>query len=94
MNYDIKQSGAYIRALRIQPQYTQEESASTVNIDWSFLNRIESGQKGCFEDLLIRSSELLHVPLDTLICGGHIADHEALEMCDLWMMSSRRWSSV
>lgn len=90
MNYDIKRSGAYIRALRIQPQYTQEGSASVANMDRSFLN----GQRGCSEDLLIRSSELLHVPLDTLIRSGHIADHEALEMCDLWMMSSRRWSSV
>lgn len=76
MNYDIKRSGAYIRALRIKNQYTQEELASAVTIDRSFLSRIESGQKGCSVDLLIRFSELFQVPLDELIGGGLTSEHE------------------
>ena len=76
MNYDIKRSGAYIRALRIKNRYTQEELAKAVKMDRSFLSRIESGQKGCSVDLLIRFSELFQVPLEELIGGGLIAEHE------------------
>ena len=83
MNYDIKRSGAYIRALRIKNQYTQEELAGAANIDRSFLSRIESGQKGCSVDLLIRFSELFQIPLEALIGGGHIAEHGPTNMMRL-----------
>ena len=70
MEYDIRRSGAYIRNLRIQEKYTQEDLAKAMNIDRSFLSRIESGKKGCSVDLLLQLSEFFHVPLDALVLGG------------------------
>ena len=69
MNYDMKRSGAYIQNLRIQKGYTQNELAKAINIDQSFLSRIEAGQKGCSVDMFIQLSELFHVSLDALILG-------------------------
>jgi len=70
MNYDMKRSGAYIRNLRIQNGYTQHEFAKAMNIDQSFLSRIEAGQKGCSVDMFIQLSEFFHVSLDALILGA------------------------
>ena len=67
MNYDMKQSGTRIQNFRIQYGYTQEELAKAVNIDRSFLSRIESGKKGCSVDLFIQLAELFRVSLDELI---------------------------
>ena len=69
MNYDMKRSGAYIQNLRIQKGYTQNELAKAINIDQSFLSRIEAGQKGCSVDMFIQLSEFFHVSLDALILG-------------------------
>jgi transcriptional regulator with XRE-family HTH domain len=69
MNYDMKRSGAYIQNLRIQNGYTQGELAQAMNIDRSFLSRIESGSKGCSVDLFVQFSEFFHVSLDALILG-------------------------
>ena len=69
MNYDMKRSGVYIQNLRIQNGYTQHELAKAMNIDQSFLSRIEAGQKGCSVDLFIQFSEFFHVSLDALILG-------------------------
>lgn len=69
MHYDMKRSGVYIQNLRIQNGYTQNELAKAMNIDQSFLSRIEAGQKGCSVDLFIQFSEFFHVSLDALILG-------------------------
>ena len=69
MNYDIKQSGERIRQLRTNRGYTQDEFAATMNIDRSFLSRVESGKKGCSVDMFVQISELFHVSLDFLILG-------------------------
>ncbi len=74
MYYDIKQSGERIRQLRIQSGYTQNELAEKLNIDQSFLSRIESGRKGCSVDLFVQFSELFHVSLDVLILGLETTD--------------------
>ena len=70
MHYDIKQSGDRIRQLRIQNGYTQEGLAEKLNIDQSFLSRVESGRKGCSVDLFVQLSECFHVSLDVLILGS------------------------
>ena len=44
MNYDMKQSGERIQQLRIQHGYTQGELARELNVDRSYLSRIESGK--------------------------------------------------
>lgn len=69
MNYDMKRSGAYIQNLRIRNGYTQNELAKVMNIDQSFLSRIEAGSKGCSVDMFIQLSEFFHVSLDALILG-------------------------
>lgn len=69
MNYDMKRSGAYIRNLRIQNGYTQGELAQALNMDRSFLSRIEAGRKGCSVDLFVQFSECFQVSLDVLILG-------------------------
>ncbi len=74
MYYDIEQSGERIRQLRIQNGYTQERLAEKLNIDQSFLSRIESGSKGCSVDLFVQLSKLFHVSLDVLILGLEAED--------------------
>ena len=69
MNYDMKRSGAYIQNLRIQKGYTQGQVAKALNMDRSYLSRIESGAKGCSVDLFIQLSEFFHVSIDSLILG-------------------------
>lgn len=69
MNYDMKQSGARIRQLRIKRGLTQETTAAELNIDRSYYNRIEAGKKGCSIDLFIQLSEMFHTSLDYLIMG-------------------------
>ena len=70
MNYDMKQSGERIRQLRISRSYTQDELAAALNINRSFLSRIESGRKGCSVDLFVQFAEFFHVSLDFLILGS------------------------
>lgn len=69
MAYDIKQSGARIRQLRIKNGLTQEKTANALNIDQSYYGRIETGKRGCPVDLLIQFSDLFDVSLDYLILG-------------------------
>ncbi len=71
MNYDMKQSGARIRQLRIKSGLTQEKTANKLNIDRSFYSRIESGKSGCSVDLLVQLSMLFQVSLDYIILGKH-----------------------
>lgn len=79
MNYDMKRSGAYIQNLRVQNGYTQGQMAKALNMDRSYLSRIESGAKGCSVDLFIQLSEFFHVPIDSLILGmerDDVLEHE------------------
>ena len=69
MNYDMKKSGARIQHLRIQHGYSQEKFAKLLNVDRSYLSRIESGKNGCSVDLLIQLSKLFEVSLDYIILG-------------------------
>ncbi|MDE7244983.1 MAG: helix-turn-helix domain-containing protein [Oscillospiraceae bacterium] len=69
MNYSMQRSGAYIQSLRVQNGYTQGELAKALNIDQSFLSRIEAGQKGCSVDMFVQLSKFFQVPLNDLILG-------------------------
>lgn len=69
MAYNIKESGARIRQLRIQNSYTQEKLAGALNIDRSLLSHVEAGKRGCSIDLFVRLSEFFNVSLDLLILG-------------------------
>ena len=70
MNYDMIRSGKRIQQLRMEKGYTQDELAAALNINRSFVSRIESGKKGCSVDLFIQLSELFQVSLDFLILGA------------------------
>ena len=54
MNYDMIRSGKRIQQLRMEKGYTQDELAAALNINRSFVSRIESGKKGCSVDLFIQ----------------------------------------
>ncbi len=69
MVYNIKESGARIRQLRIQSGYTQEKLAGALNIDRSLLSHIEAGKRSCSVDLLIQLSDFFDVSLDLLVLG-------------------------
>ena len=69
MNYDMIRSGKRIQQLRMEKGYTQDELAVALNINRSFLSRIESGKKGCPVDVFIQLSEIFQVSLDFLILG-------------------------
>ena len=58
MVYNIKESGARIRQLRIQSGYTQEKLAGALNID-----------RSRSVDLLIQLSDFFDVSLDLLVLG-------------------------
>lgn len=69
MNYDMIRSGKRIQQLHMEKGYTQDELAAALNINRSFVSRIESGKKGCSVDLFIQFSEIFQVSLDFLILG-------------------------
>ena len=79
MNYDMKQSGERIQQLRIRHGYTQGELASELNVDRSYLSRIESGKNGCSVDLFIQLSRHFSVSLDYIILGQERYDPAMLE---------------
>lgn len=72
MDYNMKQSGEYIKSLRIRNGYTQSGLSKAMNIDQSYLSRIESGAKGCSVDLFIQFSNFFHVSLDSLVFGPEV----------------------
>ena len=74
MAYDIKESGARIRKLRIQSGYTQEKLAEALNVDQSYYGRIETGKRGCPVDIFVQISDLFGVSLDYLIRGRSDSD--------------------
>ena len=82
MTYDIKECGERIRQLRLQKRLTQEEVAVLLNIDRSFYGRIESGQKGCSVDILVRLVSFYEASLDYLVLGteeNHLFQIKAVE---------------
>lgn len=74
MNYDMKESGKRIQQLRIQHRYSQQQLAKKLNINRSYLSRIESGNNGCSVDLFIQLSSLFQISLDELILGREQKD--------------------
>lgn len=79
MNYDMKLSGARIQQLRMSRGYTQDELAAEMNINRSFLSRIESGKKGCSVDLFVQFTEFFQVSLDFLILGKELGVAQGTE---------------
>lgn len=76
--YNVLKTATRIRGLRTAQGYTQEVAAQLLDIDRSYMSRIENGAKGCSVDLFIRLSELYRVSLDYLILG-RVADQVSLK---------------
>ncbi len=80
MNYDMEKTGQRIQQLRIQHRYTQKQLADRLNIDRSFLSRVEAGEKGCSVDLLIQLSDCFEVSLDYIVMGkGDVVNKEQVK---------------
>ena len=86
MHYDMKRCGERIRQLRVQIGYTQEKTASALNIDQSYYGRIETGKRGCSVELFIQLSDLFGVSLDYLILGR--SSNSPLKESDLTQLKS------
>ena len=67
--YNIKETAARIRDLRVSFGYTQERVAALLGSDRRSLSHIENGSRGCSLDMLIRISALYEVPMDYLLFG-------------------------
>lgn len=67
--YNMKETASRIRDLRKIHRYTQEQAAELLEIDRRTLGNIETAQKGCSVDMLIRITELYDVSLDYLLMG-------------------------
>ena len=80
--YNIKETAARIRDLRVSFGYTQESAAEHIGIERSFLSRVETGANGCSIDILVRFAELYHVPLDYLIFGKSSQNTDARNTID------------
>lgn len=84
MLYIMEESGRRIAKLRIQKGYTQERLADALNIDRSYLSKIEAGKRSCSIDLLVQLSAFFGVSLDYLVLGkkGFIENVELTNMLD------------
>lgn len=67
--YNIQETSARIRQLRIELGYTQSKASELLEIDKSSLSHIEKGTKGCSVDLLMRIAETYSTTVDYLLIG-------------------------
>ena len=69
MYYNTKASGARIRELRLAKKLDQIELAELPNVSHGYISFIESGKRGCSDDLMIQIFEIFGTSLDYLILG-------------------------
>lgn len=69
--YNLTQSGERLKELRNKKgkAYTQERVAEEVGISREFLNRLETGKKGCSVDLLVIFAQYYDVTMDYITYG-------------------------
>ena len=70
--YNTKETATRIRDLRKIHRYTQEQAAELLEVDRRTLSNIETAQKGCSVDMLIRITEVYDVTLDYLLMGNDL----------------------
>ena len=76
--YNLAESGKRLKELRNEKgkAYTQEKVAEEVGISREYLNRLETGKKGCSVDLLVIFAQYYDVTMDYITYGkvetGHI----------------------
>lgn len=76
--YNLAESGKRLKELRNKKgeAYTQEKVAEEVGISREYLNRLETGKKGCSVDLLVIFAQYYDVTMDYITYGkveiGHI----------------------
>lgn len=62
--------GAAIRAARKARKWTLEELGGRVGVDTGNLSRLERGQQGASQDLLVKICEVLGLPLSSSLAAG------------------------
>ena len=77
--YDMKESGARIKALRLKKHVTQEKMADDLGVTIETVSRIERGARGASIDLLSMAAVYLNTTIDYLV-NGKEADHDG-ELC-------------
>ena len=84
MYFDPVETGKRIKKLREKNELTQIEFAEKLNIDRSFVSKIEKGIKGPSVDLLVEISVKFGVSTDYLLMGinnnPHITKEAVLSM--------------
>lgn len=70
--YNVKETASRIRDLRKTYHYTQEQAAELLKIDRRTLSNIETAQKGCSIDMMLRIAEVYDVTLDYLLMGSNL----------------------
>ena len=76
--YNLAESGERLKELRSKKgkAFTQEKVAEEVGISREYLNRLETGKKGCSVDLLVIFAQYYDVTMDYITYGkvetGHI----------------------
>ena len=74
--YDIKESGARIKELRLKKGVTQERMANDLGVTVETVSRIERGVRGASIDLMSILSRYFNTTIDFLVDG------QAVEECN------------
>lgn len=75
--YNLTQSGRRLKELRDKKDkaYTQERVAEEVGISREYLNRLETGKKGCSVDLLVIFAQYYDVTMNYITYGEEETNH-------------------
>lgn len=70
MNFDAKEMGKRVKNIRLRMGYTQEKFAEKLNVDRSYVGKIERGEKSASVELVVLISESFDVTTDYLLKGN------------------------
>ena len=72
--YDIKESGARIKELRLKKGVTQEQMANDLGVAVETISRIERGVRGASIDLISILSRYFNTTIDFLVDGKTVEE--------------------
>ena len=71
--------GQKIRYIRKQKKMTLEDLAFEINMDWSFLARIETGKTVASVETLFKITKALGIKLEQLFAGADATEDEVIK---------------
>lgn len=87
MMYDPSEVGKRIQQVRMRQGYTQEEFAEKLNIERSFVSKLERGEKSPSVDILVLISSTFDITTDYLLLGKsdalHITKKQILKIIEI-----------